>query len=188
VITEQAKGSIERIFRQAAQLRLTVGAGDSCEITPSAPRESRASGARHDRAADSELIVLTISSISFRLLLVLHFDNDDATRAYYLGSGEVTLEERLLEICNLCCGAMNQQLVGYFPDLGMSTPYVLSGQCVSYLDHLKPDFTASYRVTVNGAVQLGAIVCVCANAPLDFAATVAEVTEAAESVGELELF
>jgi hypothetical protein len=100
----------------------------------------------------------------------------------------VTLEERLLEICNLCCGAINHQLIEYFPDLGMSTPYVLSGQCLSYLDHLKPDFLTSYRVTVAGAVQLGATVCVCANAPLDFAATVAEVTEVAGSVGELELF
>jgi len=43
-------------------------------------------------------------------------------------------------------------------------------------------------VTVNGAVQLGATVCVCADAPLDFVATVAEVADVAESVGELELF
>jgi hypothetical protein len=179
VISKQAKDSIERIFRQAARLRLTVGTGDSCDI---------AHGAPHDGAADGELIVLTISSISFRLLLVLHFDDDDATRAYYLGTGQATLEERLLEICNLCCGAMNQQLVAYFPDLGMSTPYVLSGHCVTYMGQLKPDFLVSYRVTVNGAVQLGATVCVCADAPLDFVANVAEVAEVAESVGELELF
>ena len=179
MISEQAKDSIERIFRQAARLRLTVNAGDSCDITHGEP---------HDGAADGELIVLTISSISFRLLLVLHFDSDDATRAYYLGAGQATLEERLLEICNLCCGAMNHQLVEYFPDLGMSTPYVLSGHCVPYLAQLKPDFLTSYRVTVNGAVQLGATLCVCADAPLDFVATVAEVAEVAESVGELELF
>jgi hypothetical protein len=183
VISEQAKDSIERIFRQAARLRLTVNAGDSCDIAHGEPHDGAADG-----GPDGELIVLTISSISFRLLLVLHFDNDDATRAYYLGSGEATLEERLLEICNLCCGAMNHQLVEYFPDLGMSTPYLLSGHCVSYLGQLKPDFLASYRVTVNGAVQLGATVCVCADAPLDFVATVAEVAEVAESVGELELF
>lgn len=179
MISEQAKDSIERIFRQAAQLRLTVDSGDACEITH---------GARHDGAADGNLIVLTISSIVFRLLLVLHFDNDDATRAYYLGAAEATLGERLLEVCNLCCGAMNHQLLEYFPDLGMSTPYVLSGHCVTYLDQLKPDFLASYRVTVNGAVQLGATVCVCADAPVDFVANVAELAEVAESVGELELF
>jgi hypothetical protein len=179
VISEQAKDSIERIFRQAARLRLTVGPGDSCEITHGAP---------HEGAADGELIVLTISSIVFRLLLVLHFDNDEATRAYYLGAGQATLGERLLEVCNLCVGAMNHQLVEYFPDLGMSTPYVLSGQCVAYLGQLKPDFLSSYRVTVNGAVQLVATVCVCADAPVDFMANVADVAELAESVGELELF
>ena len=179
MISEQAKDSIERIFRQAARLRLTVDAGDSCEITQGAP---------HHGAADGELIVLTISSIVFRLLLVLHFNNDDATRAYYLGAEQATLEERLLEVCNLCCGAMNHQLLGYFPDLGMSTPYVLSGHCVAYLGQLKPDFLSSYRVTVNGAVQLGATVCICADAPVDFVANVADIAEAAESVGELELF
>ncbi|WP_027797419.1 hypothetical protein [Paraburkholderia acidipaludis] len=179
MISEQAKDSLERIFRQAARLRLTASAGDSCEV---------AHGAPHEGTSDDELIVLTISSITFRLLLVLRFDNDDATRAYYLGGGEATLEERLLEICNLCCGAMNHQLVEYFPDLGMSTPYVLSGHCAAYLTQLKPDFLASYCVTVNGTVRLGATVCVCADAPLDFVAHVAEVADVAESVGELELF
>ncbi|TKC88761.1 hypothetical protein FAZ69_13510 [Trinickia terrae] len=177
MISEQAKDSIERIFCQAARTRLTVGAGDSCDV---------AHGTPHGGAADGEVVVLTISSIAFRLLLILHFDhNDDAMRSYYLGARQATLTESLLEIGNLCCGAMNQQLVEYFPDLGMSTPYVLSGQCVPYLDQLKPDFLVSYHVTVNRAVHLGATLCVCADSPLDF---VANVSEVAESVGELELF
>ena len=65
---------------------------------------------------------------------------------------------------------MNQELLEYFPDLGMSTPYVLSARCVPYLEALKPEFLQSYSVTINDAVQLGATVCMCAHAPIDFIA------------------
>ncbi len=176
MISEQAKDSIDRIFRQAARTRLVIDSGDACDI---------AHGEWQGGVASGEVVVLTISSISFRMLLILHFDDDETTRAYYLGAGQATLTESLLEIGNLCCGAINQRLVEYFPDLGMSTPYVLSGHCVPYLDQLKPDFLSSYRVTVNGNVRLGVTLCLCAGAPLDF---VAHVSEVAESVGELELF
>jgi hypothetical protein len=97
----------------------------------------------------------------------------------------VSLQDALLEICNLCCGAVNQDLLRYFPDLGMSTPYVLSARCVSHLEQLKPDCLSSYAITINRSVQLAATVCVCAHAPIDF---IADMTAVEESSGELELF
>jgi hypothetical protein len=178
VISAHAKDSIERIFFQAARSRLPADSSHACEIRPASPHEGGA-------AAGTDVVVLTISSIFFRLLLILHFDHDDATRAYYLGTGQGSLNESLLEVGNLCCGAMNQRLVEYFPDLGMSTPYALSSHCVRYLDQLKPDYVASYRATINDTVRIGATLCVCADAPVDF---VAELSETVESVGELELF
>jgi hypothetical protein len=179
VISQQAKDSIERIFFQSARTRLPVNADDSCDITP-APTDPDGT------ALASHLVVLTISSIAFRLLLVLHFDSDERTRGYYAqGAAPGALVEALMEVGNLCCGAINQQLVEYFPDLGMSTPYQLSGACLPYLKELKPDYLAAYTVTINGSVQLGATLCMCASAPVDF---VAEVSEAVQSVGELELF
>jgi hypothetical protein len=80
---------------------------------------------------------------------------------------------------------VNQELLNYFPDLGMSTPYVLSARCMPYLEALKPEFLASYAVTINNAVGLGATVCVCAHAPIDF---VADVSAVEDTSGELELF
>ena len=92
------------------------------------------------------MVVLTISSIVFRLLLILHFDENDSTRGYYLKEGdEQPFQEAFLEICNLCCGAMNQELLRYFPDLGMSTPYVLSARCLGHLPALKPGFCRRIR-------------------------------------------
>jgi hypothetical protein len=179
VITDQATHSIADIFCQAARTRLPATAGDSCEITAVPMWDA-------DHPAAPHAMVLTISSIAFRLLLVLHFSKDDATRAYYLG-GDTTrsLSETLMELGNLCCGYMNQQLVNYFPDLGMSTPYELNSACVGYLDELRPDHVWAYDLLIGGSARLGVTLCVCAQAPLDFRA---ELATADESEGELELF
>jgi hypothetical protein len=182
VITNEAKRSIGAIFEQAAKGRLTATAGDSCTI------ESVAASGRADTLGP-RAIVLTISSIAFRLLFVLHFSDDDATRAYYVGSDTSrTLAEVLTETGNLCCGYMNQQMVSYFPDLGMSTPYELSSRCVDYLEELKPDHVWAYDLDLTNGdahARVGVTLCVCAKAPLDF---VADVPEEAQSEGELELF
>ncbi|MGF6775216.1 hypothetical protein [Paraburkholderia sp. GAS334] len=179
MISHHAKESFERIFYKAVRARLPVDAGDVCEIVPVG--EGHAQG----KPADN-VVVLTISSIVFRLLLVLHFDEDDTTRDYFVRNADgPSFREVFLEICNLCCGAMNQELLHYFPDLGMSTPYVLSARCLPHLEELKPGYLSSFAVTINGAVQLGATVCVCAHAPLDF---IADVAAAEETSGELELF
>ncbi|CAB3797974.1 hypothetical protein LMG28614_04688 [Paraburkholderia ultramafica] len=179
MISAHAKDSFDRIFRKAAQTRLPMDSGDLCEIAPLA--EAGAGATR-----DTQVVVLTISSIVFRLLLILHFDEDDHTRRYYLNDAdERPFQEVFLEICNLCCGAMNQELLRCFPDLGMSTPYVLNARCLPHLHELKPALLASYSVTLNGDVRLAATVCVCANAPLDF---VADTSAIEETSGELELF
>ena len=179
MISQQAKDSLERIFKQSARTRLPIHADDACDITVLDAHLANTALASH-------IVVLTISSITFRFLLVLHFDDDRTTRDYYLHDSEDrSLPEALMEVGNLCCGAINQQLVEYFPDLGMSTPYQLSGACVPYLTELRPDYLAAFRVSIGANVQLGATLCVCASAPVDFVAQVAQVVE---SAGELELF
>jgi hypothetical protein len=179
VITGNAKDSFERIFRKAAQARLPCDSAHTCEIVPIGEAGAGAT-------QDTQVVVLTISSIVFRLLLILHFDETDSTRDYYLKEGsELPFQEVFLEICNLCCGAINQELLRYFPDLGMSTPYVLSARCLPHLRELKPAYLSSYSITLNGAVPLAATICVCAHAPVDF---VADMSAVEESSGELELF
>ena len=179
VISTHAKESLERIFFRATRSRLTMEAGDICEIAPAG-----AHGAHSP--PDGNLVILTISGIAFRLLLILHYDEDERTQNYFLGEeSERPFLEVFLEICNLCCGAVNQELLQYFPDLGMSTPYVLSARCMPYLEALKPVFLASYAVSINDAVRLGATICMCAHAPIDF---VAEASAVEDTSGELELF
>ena len=180
VITQAAKDSFERIFFQAARTRLTREPEHACEIVSVSARGDA------QPAPPSEILVLTIASIGFRIVLLLQFADDEATRAYYAGTAaDRSLRETAMEIGNLCCGAINQQLVEYFPDLGMSTPYALSSDCLGYLDELKPTHIASYDITIEAAARLRATLCVCASAPIDFTAQVADIHE---SAGELELF
>jgi hypothetical protein len=179
VISADAKSSFDRIFRKAAQARLPMDTSDLCEIAPILDASAGAT-------KNTQVVVLTISSIVFRMLLILHFDEDENTHRYYLKEAdERSFQEVFLEICNLCCGAMNQELLNYFPDLGMSTPYVLNAQCLPHLHALKPGLLSSYSVTLNDDVRLAATVCVCAHAPIDF---VADTSAIEETSGELELF
>jgi hypothetical protein len=179
MITPQAQSSFERIFQKAAQSRLPQASGDHCDIVPLAQGDIGVKSA-------ANVIVLTISSIEFRLLLIFHFEENQGMRDYFVKDAEQgSLREALLETGNLFCGAMNQELLHYFPDLGMSTPYVLSARCVPHLEALRPDYLSSYAITIDHSVQLAATICVCANAPLDF---VADMNAVEESSGELELF
>jgi hypothetical protein len=172
-----AQDSFERIFFAAARTRLVTDPQHACEIAP-------VSGGH--AAQDEHVVLLTIASTQFRLLLLLNVKDDEATRAYYADGAQSALVDSFMEFGNLCCGAMNQQLVAHFPDLGMSTPYALGSQCLPYLRELKPDLLRSYALTIDGTVRLGATLCICTRAPLDFAA--AQSTEVHESAGELELF
>ncbi|CAM2165172.1 Chemotaxis phosphatase CheX-like domain-containing protein [Paraburkholderia sacchari] len=178
MIGPQAQESFEQIFFAAARTRLVTDPLHACEIT-AAPGE---------RARGEHAVLLTISSMQFRLLLLLHIKDDEATRAYYLGGAQGALVDAFMEFGNLCCGAMNQHLLEHFPDLGMSTPYALDSQCLQHLRELKPDYVKSYALAIDGAVQLGATLCVCTHSPLDFVAAQAQLSAAHESAGELELF
>lgn len=179
MISGHAKDSIERIFFKAAKTRLTKQTDDRCEIVAVSGHGARG-------VPDENVVVLTISGMVFRLLLILHFNEDERTREYYASEmSEQPFREDFLEICNLCCGAVNQELLQYFPDLGMSTPYVLSARCIPYLEGLKPDLLTMYSVTINDAVALGATLCMCVHAPIDFNA---ETSMVEDTSGELELF
>jgi hypothetical protein len=177
VISARAVDSLDRLFRDAARTRLVARDGDPCGVDALTARDAAPAG--------DDVVVLTISSIGFRLLLALQFADDAPTRGYYVDRADRTLRETFMEVANLCCGAINQALVTCFPDLGMSTPYLLNRRSIRHFDELRPVHLAAYTVTPGPGVRLGATLCVCAHAPLDFHV---EPAEAASGGGELELF
>ena len=193
MISAQARAGFERIFFDAARTRLA--AGGVCDIRPAAGHEHDApdrvqAKSRSKPKVTGHVVVLTISALHFRLLLALRFSDDDATRRHFAGAtagadSPRPLTDAFLEVANLCCGAINQALTAPFPDLGMSTPYLLSGASLDFMHALSPDYVAAYDLTLDGDVRVGATLCVCANAPVDF--HVPE-TATVDTGGELELF
>ena len=186
MISQAARDSFERIFFQAVRSRLAVDPTHACEIVRVSGQSAIEGGIERDSGADADVVVLTIASIGFRIVILLQFADDDATRGYSAGQrAPPTPREATMEVGNLFCGAVNQQLVEHFPDLGMSTPYALSSDCMGYLDELKPTYIAAYEIAIEHVVGLRATLCVCTSTPLDFVAQAADMEECA---GELELF
>jgi hypothetical protein len=178
VISDRAKDGIRRIFLKAAAARLAPRPGDACRIEPLPPDKT-------GNTPEEHIVILTISSLSFRLLVILHVDETPATRACFAGEAAVPFREAFYEIANLCGGAINQELQRYFPDLGMSTPYTLGGRCIDFLGALKPAYLSRHAISINESVRMSATLCLCAYAPVDFAYDDKVVEETA---GELELF
>ena len=103
MISDHAKQGINQIFTRACA-SLALGADDSVAVDP------------------------------IKLLIIFHVEANRETQQYFskpeagLGFADV-----FPELANLCCGAMNRELGGYFAHLGMSTPYPLDRQCRVHL-------------------------------------------------------
>lgn len=114
--------------------------------------------------------MLTVASFHFRLLTLFDLGGSDAVADYYArGDGGRDAAVAFGEYGNLCCGAMNRELGRYFAHTGMSTPY-RPRPLPDFIDQLKAQHVAARRVTINGTLTLGARLCWCAYAPIDFAA------------------
>jgi len=179
MISQQARQGVEFIFMKAANACLVRNPGDSCVVTP-------VTGSNVDEFPERTIVVLTISSFLFRLITIFHINENPANTDYFTrGTAGKTLIEVLSEIGNLCCGAMNRDLLHHFPHLGISTPYVLDSKCMAFLSELKPGHVSSYEITINHTVQMHVSLCLCEYAPIDFAV---DMTIAREETGELEMF
>lgn len=179
MISDQTRQSLDGIFTRAVRSRLALHAGDTCDVRP-LPRDSG------QEPESRNMVVLTISSLHFRLLIMFHVDETPETQAYFTGGVEGRqFREVFYETANLCCGAVNQELLKHFPDLGMSTPFTLDSRCALFLRELDPGFTARYAIAINDTLRMGATLCLCDYGTMDFAWDGSEVEEVS---GELELF
>jgi hypothetical protein len=132
---------------------------------------------------------VTSASFLFRLLTVFHLRGGAVANAYFgRGRADAPPTEAFGEVANLCCGAINRELARYVPHLGMSTPYVLHSPCLQFLADLSPQHVARFDVVINRDVQLGATLCLCGSAAIDFSPVTVAAAEEPASTGDLEFF
>ena len=149
---------------------------------------------------EHEVVMLTVSSYRFRVLLFIHFERDRATLNHLAALGHLDAAARtagaaldaegfvdaMMERGNLCCGALNRELSRFFPHLGMSTPCILAGNSMEHLESLRPTITRHFRAELGPTVTLRLTLAICAFADIDFASGEEDVELAAS--GELEMF
>ena len=160
------------------------------------PADSSAEIVVIDDVADIEarkMVVLTISSYLFRLMVMFHFTPDAPTREHFARLGRTTVAEMgeqgfidaIAECGNLCCGIFNRELGRFFPHLGMSTPNVIDRQCAAYLQRLNCAHIRHLAIDMPESPRLYVSLCVSTYDTLDFAVSA---QEEADTTGELELF
>ena len=146
-----------------------------------------------------EFVLLTISSPLFRILTVIHLNNDNVTKAFVANKLNTTVDgltdERFYdyigEVGNTFCGAIKRSLNNFIPSLGMSTPNRLESGSMKYMLSQKPSFESFKHIEINGQTLFECGIYVCNDAELDFdiTQTTTSNTEVEEAdCGELEFF
>ena len=187
-VSERARSGLDHFVAQAVKSSLAL-AGSECLVVQT--DDSLA----NDK--EREVVMLTVSSYMFRVLLFIHFERSTAMHAHLgalAGNSVDALDEErfvdaVMERGNLCCGALNRDLSQFFPHIGMSTPCILKRSSVEHIGAVKPAFSRRYRAEVGAGVAMHFTLALCAFADLDFPyepRAAQEVEE--ETAGELELF
>ncbi|RUP24381.1 MAG: hypothetical protein EKK45_25110 [Curvibacter sp.] len=143
---------------------------------------------------ESHAALLSIASLTFRMLIVLHFSPNAATRQHFARLSRQKMEDlsdqsfldAICEAGNLCCGGVNRDLGTIFPWVGMSTPNIIDSRCTAHLGVLKYGHLRHFRISVTDSPPLFVTLCVSESEDLDFDFQIPAVAE--QGTGELELF
>lgn len=146
------------------------------------------------RPPASHAAVLSIASLTFRMLIVMYFGHNEATRHHFARLSRQKVEEMseqsfldaICEAGNLCCGGVNRDLGSIFPWVGMSTPNIIDSRCTAHLGILKYGHLQHFRLSVSGGPPLFLTLCVSESEDLDFDFQTPDLAE--QGSGELEMF
>lgn len=142
---------------------------------------------------ESKVVILTVASYLFRLMILIYFTPDEATQAHFAGINKVAPEEMtdqaftdaISECGNMCCGTFNRELGRVFPYIGMSTPNIVDSQCAAHLGLLEHGYLQHFTIDLNADTRFHVTLCVCEYEDLDFEV---DIQREPESTGALEFF
>jgi hypothetical protein len=184
MITERAKRSLDQWVRDGLQTTLTH---------PDDTIRSLDTASALNDLRETHVVMLSVASYRFRLMLLIYFSPDDATRAHFARSKQIApseltskaLDDAICEASNMCCGAFNRALGQVFPHLGMSTPNIVDRRCANHLHLMGFGHLQHFRLQLGSGMQFHASLCVSEYDTLDFEA---QHLAPAPTTGELEFF
>jgi len=183
-ISPQARDGFDHLLMQAFKGAFRAAPDAPVAIEPVADL----AGVDADRA-----VILTVSSYRFRLLTLVYFTLDDATRHHFgainrAHPGDMddqAVLDVIAECGNICCGTLNRELARHFPHIGMSTPNLIHRQSGRFLPSLSAAHLRHFRARLGDALTLHVSLCVSDCVDIDFRV---DPQVAEEATGELELF
>lgn len=183
MISDQAQAGLDFLLTKALQESFGRSSGDVIVTEEAAVAGS----------SGEKVIIFTVASYLFKLMVILHFSMDDATKGYFLGDAqedEAAREDQALidavsESGNLCCGILSRELGRFFPHIGMSTPNMVDKRSMPYLAAMDYGYLKHFHVDLAGQACLHASLCVFDYDTLDF---MVDMAEESSDTGELELF
>lgn len=183
MISQNAKQSFNQMLERALRAGLLVSPDGPVEIMPVSDVS---------RFCATQMVILSVSSYFFRMLVMVYFTDDDVTRLHFATLNKVdvaTLDARAFvdavnERGNICCGSVNRDLAQVFPHVGMSTPNIIDKQCAHHLDVLGSSYQRHLDVIVPDGPRFHASLCITEFEDLDFDLQIAE----PQGNGELEIF
>jgi len=185
MLSQSATDGFDTLLMQSLKTSLTPS-GEESGVMVIAAEDAEA-------IADSQIVVLTVSSYLFRAMVMFYFTPNADTRAHFArlnhleldAMSEQTFMDAIAEGGNLCCGILNRDLGNFFPHIGMSTPNVIDKQCASYLQKLNCEHIQHFAVEMPQSPRFYVSLCVSTYADIDFEV---DANAAASETGELELF
>jgi hypothetical protein len=184
VISERAKTSFNQWIVDGLQ---------SAFSNPHDPVHSAATVPELASLRATHVVMLSVASYRFRLMLLIYFSPDDVTRAHFahlkhIAPSELTaqaLEDAICEVGNMCCGAFNRSLGQIYPHLGMSTPNIVDRRCANHLNLMGFGHLQHFGLQLASGLSFHASLCVSEYDTLDFEA---QHLAPAQATGELEFF
>ncbi len=184
MISLPARDGFDHLLTQAIKANLVSSCEDRCDVTILSDLSE---------INETKIVMLTISSYLFRLMVFIYFTPNIATKEHFArinrirpsDMSEQLFYDSIAEYGNICCGAINRNLVTFFPHISMSTPNIIDKNCSSHLDVLGCSHIQHFKASVNNVPPFHFSLGVCNYAALDFA--VDDIEESAET-GELEFF
>lgn len=183
MISPNAQRSLSQLFQHGLKTGLQASPQAPIKISPAADTSHFAS---------AQIVVLSVSSYFFRMLVLIYFTPDDVTKQYLAALSKLDIEamdakalaDAISECGNICCGSINRDLSQQFPHVGMSTPNILDRRCAHYLSALGSSFQLHFDIAVPQGAQFHASLCISEFVDLDFDVQTVE----QQSLGELEMF